>query len=199
MEIIFASNNEHKVKEIKEKISEIDPTIIVKSLKEEGLDVDIEENGKTFKENAIIKAEGIYNIVNKPVIADDSGLEIDALNGAPGVYSKRFAGEDATDDEKRKLILEKMKNIEDEKRTARFTCCICFIDENGEKHIFQKSCEGRIAKEMRGNNGFAMDPIFIYGDGNRTFAEFSPEEKNEVSHRALAVNELIEYLKNKNE
>ena len=196
MEIIFGSNNEHKVKEIKEKISKIDPTIIVKSLKEEGLDIDIDENGKTFKENAIIKAEGIYDIVKKPVIADDSGLEIDALNGEPGVYSNRFAGENATDDDKRKIILDRMKDVEDDKRTARFTCCICFIDEKGEKHIFQKSCEGRIAKEERGNNGFAMDPIFIYGNGNRTFAEFSPEEKNEVSHRALAVNEFLDYLKN---
>lgn len=190
--IIFASNNKNKLNEIIAKLSKFGIKVISQS--EAGINIDVEENGKTFAENASLKAEAIYNITKKPVFADDSGLEIDFLNGEPGVYSKRYAGENATDEERINKVLALMKDASQiDQRTARFKCAVCYIDKNGEKHIFEGVCEGYIATEPKGNNNFGYDPIFMYGD--KSFAEISKEEKNAISHRGKAINALVEYLK----
>ncbi|MBP3502781.1 MAG: XTP/dITP diphosphatase [Clostridia bacterium] len=191
--IILASNNKNKLKEIKEKLNPFGIDVI--SQKEAGYDIEVEETGTTFVENATLKAETIFKVSQNPVIADDSGLEVDALNGEPGVYSARYAGENATDEDRINKILNLMKDITDDtKRTARFKCAICYIDSNGSKHIFEKVCEGMIAKEVHGNNGFGYDPIFMVGE--KSFAELSSEDKNKISHRGKAVKELVDYLKN---
>ena len=191
--IILASNNKNKLKEIKAKLNPFGIKVI--SQKEAGYDIEVEETGKTFIENATLKAEEIFKMSKKPVIADDSGLEIDVLNGEPGVYSARYAGENATDEDRINKVLNLMKDVTDDaKRTARFKCAICYIDINGVKHIFEQACEGIIAKETHGNNGFGYDPIFMVGQ--KSFAELSSEEKNKISHRGKAVNELVNYLKN---
>lgn len=189
--IILASNNANKVREISEELKETDIRII--SQEEAGCDIEVEENGTTFIENAVLKAEAIYNLLKMPVIADDSGLEVDALGGEPGVYTKRYAGPNATDQDKINKVLNLIKDVEDSKRTANFKCAICYINENGEKHIFEEKCEGKIAHKPQGTAGFAYDPIFLYG--NKTFAEMTTEEKNEISHRGKAVKKLVEYLK----
>lgn len=128
-----------------------------------------------------------------PVIAEDSGLEIDALGGKPGVYSKRFAGENATDMERIEKVLDLMKDIEDSKRTARFKCAICYIDKFGEKHIFEEACEGKITTKTYGEDKFGYDPIFLYD--TKTFAQMTTEEKNKISHRGKAINKFVEFLR----
>lgn len=189
--IILASNNKNKLKEISEKVKEFNFNVISQS--QAGYDIEVEETGKTFEENAILKAEAIYKISNMPVIAEDSGLEIDSLNGEPGVYTGRYAGPNATSQDKIEKVLKLMKDVEENKRTARFKCVICYIDKKGEKHIFEGSCEGKITYEPCGTAGFDYDPIFLYD--TRTFAQMSSEEKNKISHRGQAVNKLVEYLK----
>lgn len=191
--IILASNNKNKLREIKSELSFFN--IDVLSQKEAGYDIDVDETGTTFKENAILKAEAIYKESKKPVIADDSGLEVDFLNGEPGVYSARFCGANATDKDRINKILELMNDVKDDnKRTARFVCAICYIDENGEKHIFEQSCEGIIAKAPQGDNDFGYDPIFLVGE--KSFAQMTEEEKNKISHRGKAIKELVNYIKN---
>ena len=190
--IILASNNKHKIQEIKAKLELLNIDILSQS--ESGYNIDVEENGTTFAENAAIKAKALYEIIKKPVIADDSGLEVDLLDGAPGVYSARFCGPDATDKDKYNKILELLKDVNDiEKRAARFKCVICYIDERGKEHFFEGACEGTISFEPKGDGDFGYDPIFLVGD--RTFAEMSEEEKNKISHRGLAIDKLFEYLK----
>lgn len=191
-QIILASNNEHKLKELKQKLKDLDINVITQ--KEAGYDIDVEETGTTFRENSEIKAKALNEILNSPVIADDSGLEIDALNGMPGVYSHRFAGENATDADRINKVLSLMKDVVEEKRTARFKTVICYIDEKKEMHFFEGIAEGKIGLVPKGNNGFGYDPIFIYN--GRTFAEMTGEEKNMVSHRGRAIEELVKYLKN---
>ena len=189
--IILASNNKNKLREISEKVKTFNIKIISQS--EAGYDIEVEETGKTFQENAILKAETIYKMANTPVIAEDSGLEIDALNGEPGIYSGRYAGPKATNKDRIEKILNLLKNVEDNKRTARFKCALCYIDKKGEKHIFEESCEGKITIEPCGTAGFAYDPIFLYG--TKTFAQMTEEEKNKISHRGKTINKFIEYLK----
>ena len=189
-EIILASNNAHKLKEFQEKLRNFNIEVI--SQKEAGFDIEVEETGTTFTENARIKAEAIYKLSKKPVISDDSGLEVDYLNGEPGVYSHRFAGPNATNKDRRDKILRLLENVEDEKRTARFKCSICYIDDKGEEHIFEGCCEGKIATEELGENDFGYDPIFLYG--NQSFAQISSEEKNEISHRGFAMKKFLEYF-----
>ena len=191
MEVILASNNKNKLKEIQEKLEKFDIKVV--SQKEAGFDIEVDETGTTFEENAILKAETIYKMCNKPVIAEDCGLEVDFLDGKPGVYSHRFAGENATDEDRVNKILDLMKDVEDEKRTARFRGVICYIDENGEKHLFEGIAKGSIAREPKGYDGFGYDPIFICELG-RTFAEISSEEKNSISHRGRMVEKLVDYL-----
>ena len=193
--IILASNNKNKLREMKFNFNKYGIEVISQS--EAGVNIEVEENGTTFQENATLKAKAIFEIMKTPVISDDSGLEVDALDGKPGVYSARFCGYDSSDKDKCNKILEMMKDIEDDsKRTARFKCAICYIDENGEKHIFERSCEGIIAKKAQGESGFGYDPIFLVGD--KTFAEMSEDEKNKISHRGLAIKALMEYVSSQN-
>lgn len=189
--IILASNNKNKLVELKEKLKKYGIEVV--SQKEAGYDIEVEETGTTFEENATLKAEAIYEKSKMPVIADDSGLEIDALNGAPGIYSHRFAGENATDEDRINKVLGLMKDVPEKERTARFKTDICFIDEKGEKHIFEGVSEGKIGFEKKGTNGFGYDPIFISENG-KTFAELTREQKNEISHRGRATAKFVEYL-----
>ena len=190
-EIILASNNKNKLRELKEKLKKFNIEVI--SQKEAGFDIEVDETGTTFEENAILKAEAIYKLCKKPVIAEDSGLEVDFLDGMPGVYSHRFAGENATDEDRVNKVLDLLKDVQEEKRTARFKCVSCYIDENGDKHIFEGTTEGKIANEPKGTNGFAYDPIFICELG-KTFAEVSSEEKNSISHRGRMLEAFIKFL-----
>lgn len=194
-EIILASNNKNKLSEYKEKLERFNINVI--SQKEAGFDIEVEETGTTFTENAKIKAEAIYKLSKKPVISDDSGLEIDFLNGEPGVYSHRFAGPDATDKDRNNKVLKLMEKVQDDNnRIARFKCSICYIDNKGMEHIFEGCCEGKIAREELGNNNFGYDPIFLYGD--KTFAQMTREEKSEVSHRGLAMKKFMEFINSEN-
>ena len=196
MEKIFvlASNNEHKAVELREKLQRFGIKLLTQ--KEAGIEIEPNEDGETFRDNAIIKAETIYNICHKPTIADDSGLEIDAIGGQPGVHSHRFAGPNATDDDRINKVLEMLKNVPESERTARFKTAICYIDEHDEKHFFDGVCEGSIGYAKRGTNGFGFDPVFIYE--GRTFAERTREEKNEVSHRGRAIAQFIKYIEETN-
>lgn len=189
--IILASNNKGKIREIQEILSPLGYKII--SMRDSGIDIDIEENGKTFKENAGIKARAIYKISHTAVIADDSGLEVDYLNGAPGVYSHRYAGENATDADRNNKLLSELSGIPEEKRGAAFVCEICYIDEVGREQYVRGECRGKIGYEPIGENGFGYDPLFMYGE--KSFAEISAEEKNKISHRADALRKLCSILK----
>lgn len=193
MRVILASNNKNKLREMAQILLPFGMEVI--SQRDAGADFEVEENGTTFRENAEIKAAAVYDKLKMPVIADDSGLVVDALSGAPGVYSHRFAGENASDRERSLKVLSELMNVPKDKRTARFICEICYIDENGEKHFFTGSCEGIIGTEERGENGFGYDPIFCVGD--RTLAEMTDDEKNDISHRGNALRLLSKYLKEK--
>lgn len=188
--IVFATNNVNKLHEAKEILAPLGIEVI--SQREAGADCDPEENGVTFADNALIKAKAVHDIVRCPVIADDSGLCIDALDGRPGVFSARYA----PNEEKCAKILGEMKDIPDEKRTAYFECAIAYIDSNGYFTVSGK-CMGKIGYEERGTNGFGYDPIFLCG--NRTLAEMSADEKNKISHRGNALRELFNKLKKKGE
>ncbi|MDE5936731.1 MAG: RdgB/HAM1 family non-canonical purine NTP pyrophosphatase [Ruminococcus sp.] len=184
--IVFATNNKNKLREAREILDSLDIEVISQS--EAGAECDPEENGVTFAENAIIKAKAVYDIVKCPVIADDSGLCVDALDGRPGVYSARYASKGQ---ECRKLLNE-MKDIPPNKRSAYFECVIAYIDDNGVKTA-SGMCKGKIGYEERGTNGFGYDPIFMYGD--RSLAEMTAEEKNNISHRSIALKSMAEALR----
>lgn len=182
MKLILASNNKNKLREFKEILEPLGFEVLSQS--EAGADIEVEETGTTFEENAALKARAIYEMFRLPVISDDSGLEVDALNGAPGIYSARYAEEG----KRCARVLSEMEGVPEEKRTARFKCSICYIDETGAEHIVTGKVEGRIGYEKLGTNGFGYDPIFMYGD--RSFAEISAEEKNRVSHRSDALRQF---------
>ena len=192
--IIFASNNQGKILEMQEKLKKYGFQVV--SQKDSGINIEVEETGTTFTENAILKAEKIHQLTGMPVIADDSGLKVDALNGEPGVYSHRFAGPEATDEDRSNKILELLKEVPEEKRTARFQCSICYIEENGEKHVFDGVVEGKIGQEPKGKNGFGFDPIFVYH--NKTFEKMTREEKTKISHRGNAIHKFLEFLEEQN-
>lgn len=194
MRVVLASNNKNKLREMAQILKPFGMEVI--SQRDAGADFEVEESGTTFRENAETKASAVYEKLHMPVIADDSGLVVDALGGAPGVYSHRFAGENASDKDRSLKVLNELKNVPDSERSARFICEICYIDENGEKHFFSGSCEGFIGKEERGENGFGYDPIFCVGD--KTLAEMTDDEKNKISHRGNALRLFNEYLKERN-
>ena len=154
---------------------------------------DVEETGTTFEENARLKAYSAMRQTGLPAIADDSGLEVDALNGAPGVYSARYAGPNATDRDRCEKLLREMENVPDEKRTARFVSAICCVFPDGTERMVRGECEGRIARAPSGNGGFGYDPVFLVGD--RTYGELSAEEKDAISHRGRALRALQEALR----
>lgn len=187
MKVVMATNNQNKLKEAREIFYSLGIEII--SQKEAGANIEPEENGKTFAENALIKAHAVYDLLKCPVIADDSGLCVDALNGKPGVYSARYAPEG----QQCEKLLHELDNIPMEQRTARFMTVIAFLDENGKEILCEGICNGTIGFEKRGTNGFGYDPVFMYE--GKSFAELSSDEKNAVSHRGLALRNLYEILK----
>ncbi|MBR1654055.1 MAG: RdgB/HAM1 family non-canonical purine NTP pyrophosphatase [Clostridia bacterium] len=191
MNIIIASNNQGKIREFKKMLEPMGYTVLSQS--EAGINLEVEETGTTFKENATLKAEAIYKLKNTPVLADDSGIEVEFLNMEPGIYSARYMGLDS-DEARRNCILEKMQGVEENKRKARFVCCICYIDENGNKKYAEGYWNGKIAEEARGENGFGYDPIFIPDGENITSAEMLPDDKNQKSHRAQALKKLKKIL-----
>jgi len=195
MDIIMATSNENKVREINEMLEGTD--LHIHSLREQGIDADIEENGTTFEENALIKAEAIAKLTGKTVLADDSGLVIDALSGEPGVHSSRFMGEDTSYEIKNKAILDMLKDVPEQKRSARFVCSMAVVFPDGTKDVKTGVFEGRIGYEIKGENGFGYDPIFFVPEKGMTSAELSPEEKNAISHRGKALRMMVEELKNR--
>lgn len=184
MKFVLASQNAHKLEEIGAVLSEFGVEII--SAHDAGIDLDVEETGTTFEENARIKAEAIAKLSGMPTIADDSGLEVDALNGAPGVYSHRF-GNKSSDYERCQYLLEKMLNVPPHLRTARFVSVICCIFPDGSEILSRGTCEGEILTGMRGENGFGYDPLFYVPKLGKTFAQLSQAEKNAISHRGNAL------------
>lgn len=191
--IVIASNNAGKLREIRDILQPLGFTVV--SQQEAGISIEVEENGETFAENAALKARAVYEALHCPVIADDSGLLVDALDGAPGVHSHRFAGEGATDADRNAKLLELLDGVPAEKRTARFECVLCYVDAAGETHFISGTCEGRIGTTPAGENGFGYDPLFCVGD--RTMAQMTEEEKNQVSHRANALAKLARYFQEK--
>ncbi len=195
MRILFGSNNEHKAKEIRnifKKSSLKNIEIVVP--KDLNINLDIEETGDTLEENAYLKSEGFYRASGLPSFADDTGLEIDALNGEPGVRSARFAGEESNDEKNRKKALRLLSEVpRDKPRTARFRTVICYIDENGANYSVGV-CKGKIINKERGDNGFGYDPIFVPEGYDKTFAEMNQTEKNKISHRGRAINNFVKFL-----
>ena len=190
--IIFATGNEGKMREIRMILEDLGVPVL--SMKEAGISADIEENGKSFAENAAIKAKAIMEMTGEIVMADDSGLEIDYLDGAPGIYSARFMGEDTSYDIKNKALIDKLAGVPDEKRTARFVCAIACALPDGQILESRGTMEGIIGYEIKGENGFGYDPIFYLPECGCTYAEISPEKKNELSHRGKALRAMKEKL-----
>ena len=193
MRIIFATGNEGKMREIRMIMEDLGLEIL--SMKEAGLKADIDENGTTFEENAVIKAKGIAALCNDIVLADDSGLEIDALNKEPGVFSARYLGEDTDYHIKNMNLVERLNGVPDEERTARFVCAIAAALPDGRVLETKAAMEGRIGYEERGEHGFGYDPIFMLPEYGKYTAEISPELKNELSHRGIALRLMKEKLK----
>ena len=190
--IVFATTNDGKIKEIKEILADFDVEIV--SMKEMNIDVDVEENGTTFEENSLIKARAISKLTGLPALADDSGLEVDYLNGEPGVYSARYLGRDTDYDYKNNYIIDKLKEAKDEERSARFVCVISLVLPDGREFVKKGVMEGRIGYEIKGENGFGYDPIFYLPQYGKTSAEISAEEKNKISHRGKALMEMKELI-----
>ena len=188
--IILASNNKDKVKEVKEILKGYD----IISMKEAGIDVDIEENGTTFEENALIKARAIMKLTGQITLADDSGLEIDYLNKAPGVYSARFMGHDTSYDIKNKALIQKLEGVKGSDRSGRFVCAIAVCFPDGREIVKRGTMEGLIAEEIKGDNGFGYDPIVYLPEYGKTSGELAPEEKNKISHRGKALALIKEEL-----
>lgn len=189
---VIASNNPKKVNELNRILNPMG--ITAKTAKEMGISLDdVEETGTTFVENARLKARAAFERTKLPCIADDSGLMVDALNGAPGVYSARYSGENATDSANNEKLLAELSQVQPARRTAKFVCVICCILENGKEIIAHGECIGTIAAKPRGNDGFGYDPLFIV-EGGKSFAQLSPEEKDKISHRGNAIRILKQQL-----
>lgn len=193
MRIIFATGNEGKMREIRMIMGDLGMEIL--SMKEAGIRADIEENGTTFEENALIKAKGIAALCQDIVLADDSGLEIDALNKEPGIYSARYMGEETSYHVKNANLIQRLEGVAEEERTARFVCAIAAVLPDGTELTTKAAMEGIIGYEERGENGFGYDPIFWLPDCGKTTAELTAEEKNKRSHRGQALRLMKERLK----
>lgn len=192
-EIVISTGNAHKLEEIGAILRDLDYNIY--SLKDVNLgNLDIEENGKTFEHNALIKARTVAKLTNKITIADDSGLEVDAIGKKPGIYSARYAGENATDEENREKLLKALKNTPISHRSGRFVCCIAVVFPDGKEFVVRGTCEGTIAFEEKGKNGFGYDSLFLVDNYNKTFAELPAAVKNGISHRAKALELMKEEL-----
>lgn len=192
--IVLATRNAGKAREFQALFQAIlgssDYTVL--SASEAGYDNEPKETGKTFRENALIKASAVAAHVPHPVLADDSGLEVEALNGAPGIYSARYARSNAKDENNRHKLLSVMRGQTN--RRAQFTCVLCYLEPGGEPQFFEGRCVGVITTEERGAKGFGYDPVFIPEGETRTFAEMPPEEKNPLSHRGKAMVPFLKWL-----
>jgi XTP/dITP diphosphohydrolase len=191
--IVFATGNKGKVKEIQMIMADTKMEIV--SMKEAGIDISIEENGMSYEENAMIKARAVAKFTNDIVMADDSGLEVDALGKEPGIYSARYLGEDTPYSIKNADIIKRLEGVPDEERTARFVCAIAAVLPDGRELTTRAAIEGRIGYEEKGGNGFGFDPIFYVPQFGKTTAELSEEEKNRVSHRGKALELMKEELR----
>lgn len=194
--MIFATGNENKMVEIREILGDLPLEIL--SMKQAGIRADIEENGTSFEENALIKAREVCRLAGEMVLADDSGLEIDYLNGEPGIYSARYMGENTSYRVKNKNLMERLEGVPNEKRTARFVCAIAAVFPDGKELVVRGTVEGIIGYEERGENGFGYDPIFYLPERGLTTAELPPEEKNSISHRGNALRKMKELLEKEN-
>ena len=193
--IIFATGNEGKMREIRMILGDLGVPVV--SMKEAGAAADIEENGTSFEENAIIKARTIMKKTGEITMADDSGLEIDALGGEPGIYSARYMGEDTSYDIKNQALIDRLEGVPDEKRTARFVCAIAAALPDGSTEVVRGTMEGRIGYEITGENGFGYDPIFYLPQFGCSSAELEPEKKNELSHRGEGLRKMRKVLEKK--
>jgi non-canonical purine NTP pyrophosphatase, rdgB/HAM1 family len=193
MKIICATSNKDKLREIREIFSDFDCEIV--SMKEAGVSIDVEETGDTFLENAYIKAKAVWDITGGVVFSDDSGLEVDYLNKAPGVYSARFMGTDTSYEIKNKKIIQLLEEATGSKRSARYKAAICCILEDGSVIEIEESMEGEIAHSPSGSEGFGYDPIFYVKEFSKTAAQLSREEKNKISHRGKALRVLKDKLR----
>ena len=183
--IIFATGNKDKMREIRQILGGLD--VEIQSMKEAGINVDIVEDGKTFEENALIKAKAVAAYTDAIVLADDSGLEIDYLNKEPGILSARYMGEDTSYTIKNQSLIDRLDGVEKEKRTARFVCAIAAVFPDGSTTVTRGTMEGYIGYEIEGENGFGYDPIFYMDEFGCSSASLTPEQKNEVSHRGKAL------------
>ncbi|MCE5222021.1 MAG: XTP/dITP diphosphatase [Clostridium sp.] len=197
--LILASNNKKKIKEMKKILKELD--IEVKSLEDENIDIDVVEDGKTFEENARKKAKEIYEFLLKRgeenfiVLADDSGLAVDYLNGEPGIYSARYSGEHGNDTKNNEKLLKNLRNVHKENRGAKFICQLAMFTDQGEYFEVTGDVKGYIIEELHGEGGFGYDPLFFYEPLNKTFAQLTSEEKNQISHRGVALKELKKIIR----
>ena len=190
--IVFATGNAGKIKEIRMIMEDTGMEVV--SMKDAGIRVDIEENGQSYEENALIKARAVAAFTKDIVMADDSGLEIDYLNKEPGIYSARYLGHDTSYDYKNKVILEKLKDVPKEQRSARFVCALAAVFPNGKEVVKRATIEGEIGYEIAGENGFGYDPIFFVPEYGVTTAELTMEQKNAISHRGKALRMIKEEL-----
>ena len=194
MKVVLASKNKHKLVEISKITEKFGFELVLQS--ELGVDIDVEETGTTFEENSFLKAEAVMKATGLPALADDSGIAVDALNGEPGIYSARYGFDDTLDDWGRMmLLLKNTENVPNGQRQAQFVCVITFVTPEGEIIQARGEIHGELTREPRGENGFGYDPIFYYPPFGKTTAEASPEEKNQVSHRAVALNIFYDKLK----
>ena len=194
MKIVAATTNKGKIREFQEILGELGYEVV--SMHDEGIDVEVEETGSTFSENALIKARAVALLCDAPVIADDSGLCVDAMDGAPGIYSARFAGEDATDYDRNVKLLETLEG--EENRKAQYVAAIAYISPDGTEITTEGIIEGEILTEEHGTGGFGYDPLFWCTEIKKCFGEATPDEKNAVSHRGRALKKLCDILKEEN-
>ena len=193
--LLIATHNKGKLREFTELLGDIPYTLV--SLDDLGISCEVEETGSSFEDNAILKAEAYCELAGLTTLADDSGLEVDALDGEPGIRSARYAGPDASDADRVELLLSNLAGTDPEKWSARFRCAIAIAGPDVQTTLHSGSCEGRIAPAPRGDNGFGYDPVFLFRDIGLTMAEISTERKNRVSHRAEAARKAAQSLKDK--
>lgn len=194
MKVVLASKNKHKWEEIRKITEKLDIQLVMES--ELGVDIDVEETGTTFEENSLLKARAVMEATGLPALADDSGIAVDALNGEPGIYSARYGFDDSLDDWGRlQLLLKNMENVPDDQRQAKFVCVISMVTPEGDVIQARGEVHGTVLRSPAGEGGFGYDPIFYYPPFGKTLAEVSAEEKNQVSHRARALNLFYDKLK----
>lgn len=193
IKIVFATNNAHKVSEFKSCFAQNGIEAEIITIKETGFKGDLIEDADTFEGNAFIKAKALCDYTGLIAVADDSGLSVDHLGGAPGVYSARYAGEDATDMQNIEKLLKELKNVPPEEKTAKFVCCMCVCRPDGKTLYVNGESKGLIIDELRGDGRFGYDPIFYYPPFDKTFAELTQSEKNSISHRGKAIEELLKH------